>query len=51
MDQMEEKLSAILSNPHLMQQVMSMAQSLGSLLPRLHRKNPRRRNTSSRILT
>ena len=33
MDQMEEKLSAILSNPQLMQQVMSMAQSLGQSSP------------------
>lgn len=29
MEQMEEKLGAILSNPQLMQQIMSMAQSLG----------------------
>ena len=29
MDQMEDKLGAILSNPQLMQQIMSMAQSLG----------------------
>ena len=29
MDQMEEKLGAILNNPQMMQQIMSMAQSLG----------------------
>ena len=30
MDEMNEKLGAILSNPQMMQQIMSMAQSLGS---------------------
>lgn len=30
MDEMEEKLGAILGNPQLMQQIMSMAQSMGS---------------------
>lgn len=30
MSEMEEKLGAILSNPQLMQQIMSMAQALGS---------------------
>lgn len=30
---MEEKLSAILGNPQLMQQIMSMAQSLGQSAP------------------
>ena len=29
MDDMEDKLSAILNNPQLMQQIMTMAQSLG----------------------
>lgn len=29
MDEMEEKLGSILSNPQLMQQIMTMAQSLG----------------------
>lgn len=33
MDQMEEKLGAILNNPQLMQQIMSMAQSLGQQNP------------------
>ena len=30
MDEMEDKLGALLNNPQLMQQIMSMAQSLGS---------------------
>ena len=30
MDQMEEKLGAILGNPDMMQKIMSMAQSLGA---------------------
>lgn len=30
MDDMEEKLGSILSNPQMMQQIMSMAQSMGS---------------------
>ena len=33
MDEMEEKLGAILGNPQLMQQIMSMAQSLGQSSP------------------
>lgn len=33
MSEMEEKIGAILSNPDLMQQIMSMAQSLGSNQP------------------
>ena len=33
MDNMEEKLGAILSNPQLMQQIMTMAQSLGQPSP------------------
>ena len=34
MDQMEEKLGAILGNPDLMQQIMSMAQSLQQSAPK-----------------
>lgn len=30
MDEMEEKLAGILNNPQMMQQIMSMAQSMGS---------------------
>lgn len=30
MDEMEEKLNAVLSNPKMMQQIMSMAQSMGN---------------------
>ncbi len=33
MDQMEDKLGAILNNPQMMQQIMSMAQSLGQNAP------------------
>ena len=33
MDQMEEKLGAILGNPQLMQQIMNMAQSLSASAP------------------
>lgn len=33
MDGMEEKLGSILANPQLMQQIMTMAQSLGSASP------------------
>lgn len=33
MDSMEDKIGAILANPQLMQQIMSMAQSLGQSAP------------------
>ena len=33
MSEMEEKLSSVLSNPQMMQQIMSMAQSLGQSPP------------------
>lgn len=33
MDQMEDKINAVLNNPQLMQQIMSMAQSLGQSSP------------------
>ena len=33
MDDMEEKLGTILNNPQMMQQIMSMAQSMGSPSP------------------
>lgn len=33
MDGMEDKIGALLSNPQLMQQIMSMAQSLGQSAP------------------
>ena len=33
MDEMEEKLGAILGNPQMMQQIMSMAQALGQNTP------------------
>lgn len=34
MDDMEEKLGAILGNPQMMQQIMSMAQSMGASSPK-----------------
>lgn len=42
MDQMEDKLNAILGNPQLMGQIMSMAQALGKSdpPPAQHPKNP-----------
>ena len=33
MENLEEKMGAILNNPQLMQQIMSMAQSLGNSEP------------------
>lgn len=33
MDELEQKLGAVLSNPQLMQQIMSMAQAMGSQTP------------------
>ena len=33
MDEMEEKLGAVLNNPQMMQQIMSMAQALGGNQP------------------
>ena len=34
MDDMEEKLGAVLNNPQMMQQIMSMAQALGGAQPK-----------------
>lgn len=34
MSEMEEKLGAILNNPQMMQQIMSMAQAMGAAQPR-----------------
>ena len=33
MSEMEDKLSTVLNNPQMMQQIMSMAQSLGQSTP------------------
>lgn len=33
MDELEQKLGAVLNNPQLMQQIMSMAQAMGSQAP------------------
>ena len=38
MENLEEKMGAILSNPQLMQQIMSMAQSLGNTQPQQQSK-------------
>ena len=40
MEGMEEKLGAILGNPQMMQQIMSMAQALGSPPPQEKSKPP-----------
>lgn len=40
MDEMEDKLGTILNNPQLMQQIMTMAQSLGQSQPREAPKQP-----------
>lgn len=41
MDEMEDKLGAILGNPDMMKQIMSMAQSLGqSQPPEQHKEEP-----------
>lgn len=40
MDQMEDKISAIMSNPQLMGQIMSMAQSLGNSPPPQQHESP-----------
>lgn len=39
MEQMEEKLGAILNNPQMMQQIMTMAQSLGQSSPAPDKQN------------
>ena len=41
MDEMNEKLGAILSNPQMMQQIMSMAQAMGQQSqPKRHESRP-----------
>ena len=40
MSEMEDKLSTVLSNPQLMQQIMSMAQSLGQTSPQPRESPP-----------
>lgn len=40
MDNMEEKLGSILGNPAMMQQIMSMAQSLGQSQPEPPKQEP-----------
>jgi len=40
MDELENKLGAILGNPEMMQKIMAMAQSLGSEAPKDHPSPP-----------
>ena len=40
MEGMEDKLGAILNNPQMMQQIMSMAQTLGANQPPLQQEEP-----------
>lgn len=40
MDEMEEKLGAVLNNPQMMQQIMSMAQALNQSSPPAPRQDP-----------
>ena len=40
MSEMEEKLSSILGNPQMMQQIMSMAQALGQSQPQEAHRDP-----------
>lgn len=39
MDDLEQKLGAVLNNPQLMQQIMSMAQAMGSQPPQTNESN------------
>ena len=47
MDNMEEKLGSILGNPAMMQQIMSMAQSLGQSQPEPPKQEPPKQETPS----
>lgn len=49
MDEMEEKLGSILNNPQMMQQIMSMAQSMGSQGPAKQETPPRQENAFPEI--
>lgn len=51
MSEMEEKLGAILNNPQLMQQVMSMAQSLGQSAPSGDPKPPEHKEENAPSFT
>ena len=46
MDGMEEKIGNLLSNPELMQKIMSMAQALGTESPRPSDNKPQERPSS-----
>lgn len=49
MDDLEEKLGAILNNPQMMQNIMSMAQSMGSQNPGKPESPPRQENSFPEI--
>ena len=49
MDDMEEKLGAVLNNPQLMQQIMAMAQSLGAEKPPEPPPEGARKNGSRKV--
>lgn len=44
MGEMEEKLNAVLNNPQMMQQIMSMAQSMGNQSPSKGESSPKNEN-------
>lgn len=50
MDQMEDKLGAILNNPQLMGQIMNMAQSLGQSEPHPSKQEPQLPNIDPGML-
>lgn len=47
MSELEEKLGAVLSNPQLMQQILSMAQALGSGQGQVQKQEPPKQQESS----
>lgn len=49
MDDMEQKLGAILNNPQMMQSIMSMAQSMGAQSPGKSDASPRLENSFPEI--
>lgn len=49
MDEMEEKLGSILNNPQMMQQIMSMAQSMGAQGATKQESAPRQENVFPEI--
>lgn len=47
MAEMEDKINAVLSNPQLMQQIMTMAQSLGQQPPPTEQATPQKESATS----